>query len=260
MKIYVGGAIGRYVEPDHHISILSLLPTIYQRTGHAAIYKPSVNDAMLDRARGTCATRFLEKSDADVLLSLDSDVVFQAEDAIRVCEAAMEHGIVGAIYVTRGKGKNCYPSSLPVDGQRVYFGNDTTPVEYRYVATGFVAVHRRVFEALAKRDDCPILHASSDLYRFRPFYTPFWYDFLGLGEQMYLSEDWAFCDRAAQEGFKSYIDPSVRVQHLGLWPFKLEDMLREDLATQPLWLTRESSGLYVRDAVAEPELLVTGAR
>lgn len=253
MKIFVGGAIGRYLEPDHHLSILSLLPTIYQRTGHAAIYKPSVNDAMLDRARGTCATRFLEKSDADVLLSLDSDVVFDADTAVRVCEQAMEHSIVGALYVTRGSGKHSYPTSLPLDDERMYFGNDTTPIEFRYVATGYVAVHRRVFEALAKRDDCPILHQSSSQYRFRPFYTPFWKDFLNIGELMYLSEDWAFCDRAAQEGFKSYIDPSVRIQHLGLYPFRLEDMLREDIETQPMWLTREASGLYLREAIQEPK-------
>ncbi len=260
MKIFVGGAIGRGVEPDHHLSILNLLPTIYQRTGHPAIYKPAINDAMLDRARGMCATSFLEKSDADVLLSLDSDVVFEAEDAVRVCEAAMEHSIVGALYVTRGKGQNCYPASMPLAGKRMYFGNDPTLIEFKHVATGFVAVHRRVFEALAKRGDCPMLNPSSPRFHFRPFYTPMWRKDPDVGELVYLSEDWAFCHRAAQAGFPSYIDPSIRIQHQGLWPFKLEDMLREDLPTQPMWLTRGDDGLYVREATAEPELLVSGAR
>lgn len=242
MKIFVGGVVGRYYEPDHVGSVMRLL-----RRPEVSAYKPRFNDALLCRGRAQVATEFLERSDADVLLSIDSDIVFEAADAIAVCEAAMEYSIVGGQYVTRGKGKHCYPASLVANGRRVEYAGSHKVVKARYVSGGFIATHRRVFERLAKRDDCPLLHESVESMRFRPFYTPFWTQ--GESELIYLSEDWAFCERAAQDGFPSYLDPAVRLLHVGMSAYRLEDMLQDEpLPTQPLALTREAGGLYTRES------------
>ncbi len=205
-------------------------------------YQPKFNDALLCRARATVAMHFLEQTQAEVLLMVDGDVVFDTDAAIRVCEAALTYDIVGGQYVTRTRGKMCFPTSVAFDGDRIYYGNDATPHPVKWVSGGFVATHRRVFERLARRVDCPVLHAS-EAWRFRPFYTPFWMD-RGDGELIYLSEDWAMVERAKQEGFTAYIDPSVRLQHMGQHPFRLEDLLQEMLPTQPIYLTREPNGSY----------------
>jgi hypothetical protein len=211
-------------------------------------YAPRFNDAAIDRARSQCATQFLLDSDCEVLLQVDSDIVFQPEDAIRICAAAVTHDIVGGVYVTRGKGKYCYPTSLVGNDRRVEYGNDPKPVKARYLAGGFNAVHRRVFEKLAK--DMPLLNASEEHGRFYPFYIPTWT--MGESELIYLSEDWALCHRAREAGFGVWIDPSVRLLHLGLQSFRLEDMLTEPVPTQWLALTRYQGGLYKREALEDP--------
>jgi hypothetical protein len=243
---YFGGAVGRYYEPDHVGSVLRLL-----RRPEIGRYAPRFNDAAIDRARSQCATEFLLDSTCEVLLQIDSDIVFQPEDAIRICEAALERDVVGGVYVTRGKGKHCYPTSLVGNDRRVEYGNDPAPVKARYVAGGFNAVHRRVFERLAQ--DMPLLNSKEEHGRFYPFYIPTWCD----GEDglpMYLSEDWALCHRAREAGFGVWIDPSVRLLHLGQHPYRLEDMLTEPLPTQWLALTRHQGGLYKREALQDPAL------
>ncbi|HXJ31082.1 MAG TPA: hypothetical protein VNG35_10590 [Gemmatimonadales bacterium] len=248
-SIYVGGVIGRYFEPDNVGSILRLL-----RRPEVADWKPRFNDADVHRGRSQCASEFLLTSNAEVLIQIDSDIVFNPEDAVRICEAAIEHDVVGGVYVTRGSGKYCYPTSLPYNDRRVEFGNDPTPVKYRYVAGGFHAVHRRVFEKLALDEErMPLLNEDEPNGRFYPFYLGTWT--IGeSGKKTYLSEDWALSYRAREAGFGVFIDPSVRLLHLGMNPFRLEDMLTEPLPTQWLALTRHQGGLYKREALQDPAL------
>jgi hypothetical protein len=245
VRIYLGGAIGRYFERDHVGSILRLL-----RRPEVVTYAPRFNDAAVDRARSQCATEFLLDSDADVLLQIDSDIVFDPADAVRIAEAAVTHDVVGGVYVTRGKGKDCYPTSLVANGTRVEYGNDPTPVPALYVAGGFTAIHRRVYARL--KDDLPLLNAKEPNGRFYPFFLPAWCDGED-GAPIYLSEDWAVCHRAREAGFGVWIDPSVRLLHLGQQPYRLEDMLQpEPIPTQWMALTRHAGGLYHREALVPP--------
>lgn len=246
MKAYLGGAIGRYYEPDHVGSIMRLI-----RCPEIIRYAPRFNDAAVDRARSQCATEFL-RSDADVLIQIDSDIVFNPEDAIRICEAAMERDVVGGVYVTRGKGKFAYPTSLVGNNRRVEYGNDSTPVKALYLAGGFHAVHRRVFERLAKDEEhMPLLNAYEENGQFYPFYIPTWTN--GPRGLFYLSEDWALSHRAREAGFGVWIDPSIRLLHLGQHAYRLEDMLTPN-DTAPRWmaLTRHQDGNYAPE-VKGPE-------
>ena len=243
MKIYVGSIVGRYYEYDHVASLLRLLrvPNV--------TYAPRVGDALLCRARSKVATDFLA-TDADVLLTIDSDIVFQPEDALTVCHMALDKSaVVGGQYVTRVKGgPRCFPTSLVEDDLTVTYGPLHETVPAKYVAGGFTAIPRVVLEKMAQRSDCPMLHEKSSI-NFRPFYQPMIVD--GDGEQLYLSEDWAFCERARQEGFPILLDPGVRLLHIGPHFFRLEDMLEDQLATQQLSLTRHAGGRYDRDTPGE---------
>lgn len=243
--IYLGGIVGRYQEPDHVASILRLL-----RCPEVGRYSPRQNDALLCRARSRVAWEFLQ-SDGDVLLSVDSDIVFDAEAALLVCEQAVEHDLVGGQYITRRKGgRFCYPTTLVEDERTVHYGNDPALVPARYVAGGFVAVARRVFERLAEDPDLPLLHERVASMTFRPFYTPFWVD--GNGERIYLSEDWALCERARRAGFGVWLNPAVRLLHVGPHPFRLDDLLLDEQEAQPIWLTRHADGRYVRECAQAP--------
>ena len=68
MKIFIGSCVWREVNTGH---MQSLIPLLRQP---GVSYGPQVGDALIERARGVSATYFLNKTDADIHLSIDSDI------------------------------------------------------------------------------------------------------------------------------------------------------------------------------------------
>ena len=213
MKIAIGGAIWRTAETGYW---KCLRPVLNQLD---AFHMPILGDALVERARSTCATLFLT-TDADVLMSIDSDIVnFTPEHVQTVCEGAEEHGVVSGLYVTRGTPvSNPRPSVVPMNGVEINL-REPELVEMRWLPQGFIAVHRRVFEEMKKT--LPVLHELKG--GMWPFYQTF--EFYDPDEgRILLGEDWAFCERARQAGFKSYLDPSVTVGHVGSYIYSIKDL------------------------------------
>jgi len=198
-------------------------------------YFPQVGDALIERARGMSATNFLRNTDADVHLSIDSDIMgFTKEGIDLLCEQAGELGIVGAVYITRATART-FPTTMFLDEQRVEFAADPTPIPVRWAATGCLAVHRRVFEKLA--EDLILLHEKDGPRAFYNFYHSMEYEGDESMGRILLSEDYAFCQRAREAGFNTYINPAIRLGHIGPYVHRLEDMAQTPLAPQPLALT-----------------------
>lgn len=240
VKVYVATIAWRSLHPSHVFSLIDLL----SRPG--LLWGPVAGDALVERSRGRCATDFLLRSDADVLLSVDTDVVFRTDDALAICEQAMDTAtpIVAGVYMTRGRQGGRPTSTLAMDVRYDFALTDpatTVPVPIKYAAGGFMAVHRRVFEALAA--DLPLCHRGNALEHY-PFYLPFVVD--GEDGPELLSEDYALCERARRAGFETFANPAVRLEHVGEQGFVLEDMLQtHDTPTQPLALTRTARGWVV---------------
>jgi hypothetical protein len=129
-----------------------------------------------------------------------------------------------------------FPTSHFEEGVRVTFANDPTPIPIQWAATGCLAVHRRVFEAMA--ETMPLLHEADGERAFYPFYQTMIYDD-PQGGKLLLSEDYAFCQRAKELGFQSYVNPAVRIAHMGQYAHRLEDLAQEMLEPQPMAVTRQ---------------------
>ncbi len=244
MKVFIGNAIWREVDAEHAFAMRMLCIEMLVRK-IPWMDGSSLGDALVSRARSVIASNFL-RSDADVLLSIDTDIEFQAEDAVQICEQAMTHDIVAGLYVSRGRGQRCKPTSHWLAGQEVRFGvgehRDPTPVEILWAAGGFVAIHRRVFERLAQ--DLPVCHPNDKHLRHIPFYDPFPVDTsMGVIE---LSEDYAICERARNVGIKTYLNPAVRLAHWGVEPHRVEDMFVPEPPLMDVWLTHNADGSYTR--------------
>ena len=234
MKVYVGSIVWRQVDALHLADLVPLL------TQPDVRYRPMVGDALVERARSISATRFLEDTDDDVFLSIDSDIThFRAGDVLKMCEQTYEHDIVGAVYMARDPDKT-FPTSRLYVGQKIRFGNDPTPVEIEYLATGFVAVHRRVLEAL--RQDMPLLHPGTSA-EFYPFYHTLFSEEKD-GSPIMLSEDWSFCKRARDAGFKVCLNPAIRPSHIGTIDHRLEDVLARRPKLRVVDLTLVSKGKW----------------
>lgn len=205
---------------------------------------PLFNDADIGRARSRGATWFLEKSRADVALWIDSDIDFKDGDALTICRQAEEYGIVAGIYPTRSASA-AMPASRMLLGESYEFGTDPTPRPIKWAAGGFVAVAREVYGALVTEDaEMIVLHADDDVLRMRPFYLPM----VGKnddGSPIYLSEDWAFAERARRVGHPSYANLAVELAHCGAYRFGLHNLFSQPKVARPIRYTRRTDGNLV---------------
>lgn len=160
-------------------------------------------DALIDRARAKALSNWYRKEETDVCLMIDDDIVFRAQDAARVVQLAREkRSIACAAYPVSGGG---HLACRAWPGERIDFGPDQEPREIRWPATGFMAVHRDVMAALVEGME-PCYSGEPD--EFWPVFQPF-----QLGRD-YLSEDYAFGERARQLGFNTWLDPKTILIHL----------------------------------------------
>jgi len=166
-------------------------------------------DALIDRARSKAASVWFRNEAEDVFLMIDDDIVFRAEDAERVVELARTKRSIACAAYPVGDGSHMASRGWP--GQRLEFGADRDPVAIRWPATGFMAVHRDVIEAMS--------HTMRECYTgqpdaFWPMFQPFPLDDVVPGADDYLSEDYAFGQRALDLGFTTWMDPQSILIHL----------------------------------------------
>lgn len=235
MKIYLGSIVYRTVEVPHYDSMMRLRD-FCAKNGIELVEGIVRGDALVERSRSIAASCFL-RSDCDVMLSIDSDIWFRPVDAIALCQRALEKQIIGALYMTRSL--NTQPA-LMLPEEPVVFAPNAEPVEVPFISTGFMAVTKAPLEAL--RQTLPLCHESWGETSFWPFYLPYVVPWPGDGHVL-LSEDWAFCQRAKDEGFSVWLDPSIRLSHHGDYGYTLEDLVRPSKPSPaPLALTRHSDG------------------
>jgi len=238
LKIFLGSAVWRTLEVSHEMCMRKLLIEATKRDDLQIYDETQVGDALISRARSITASRFL-KSGYDVMLSIDSDIWFPTEDAFRICEmvGSGKYDIMGALYMVRSLHRP-QPAQLFGDKKQLMFQPGEEPVPVRYLATGFMAVSRKVFEKLA--ETLPLCH-KGEYWEFWPFFMPFtWPD--ERFENIYLSEDYAFCQRARDAGFEVWLDPTIRLGHQGDYQYRLENMIQTELSPQPIMFSQRPDG------------------
>lgn len=186
-------------------------------------YMFGTGDALISRIRSTQATRFLHNpSMGDVLLFIDTDIVFEPHQAVELATLCYQgYPVIGGLYVTRHPDQPKATIRLK-PGTEVDVSGSAEPLEVTFASTGFFAIHRKVLEDMAQT--MPLCHPG-DRAEMYPFFMPMTYDKEGTWE--YLSEDWAFCERARDHGHKTYIASSVLVGHLGERIYWVNDLFQK---------------------------------
>lgn len=183
-------------------------------------------DALITRSRSVAVSHWYQNTDEEVFLMFDDDVVFLPEHAEKVVQLARElKTVVCAAYPVKDGG---HLACRRLPGQEIVFGKDSPPVEIIYPATGFMAVHRDVITAMveAKKDDGSSLFHYCDAtggLGWWPLFDCFEIQHDN-GKWEYLSEDYAFGEVARRLGFKTILDPSVILFHMGRYPYTIENM------------------------------------
>jgi hypothetical protein len=170
--------------------------------------------SVVSRVRNLIASDFLA-SDCTDLMFIDSDINFNAEDIFRLMAWNIDpkKGIVAGIPVARKKGK-VYISTLDTDDNEHIFMDKMGLVRAKRVATAFMIIRRDVFTQL--RDAHPEWvyydekKVGDEMIAF--------FDF-ALKDGNYIGEDFLFCDRARELGFEVWIDPTIKLGHMGVEEF-----------------------------------------
>ena len=188
--------------------------TVWRVRGHSAI----------DMGRCKMASDALRSGFSETLW-IDSDIGFEPADVERIRNHNLP--ITCGIYPKKGRRElavHLYPHT-----DRLLFGKNAPLTEVRYCAAGFLHVRREVYEAMIKRLSLPLCHEHSP-NPFYPFFMPFLInepaeprDPEGKPYTWYLGEDFAFCERARQCGYKIMADTSIRLYHFGSYGFSWED-------------------------------------
>lgn len=177
------------------------------------------SDGLISRARSKAVTRWWRETAEDVLLMVDDDIIFTPDDAQKLLEGCRRtRGIVVAAYPVRDGGHVAVRGKGDVHGE-ASFGPGLPLEELEYGSTGFMAIHRDVVDAMIPT--LTLCHEAT-WWSFWPMFEPLVEP--GAGQQLYLSEDWAFCARARDLGHKTYLDPTIVLGHLGLIEVNVRNM------------------------------------
>lgn len=174
------------------------------------------------------------------MLWIDADVGFTMDDVWKLLIA--DKDIVGGMYPFKRFPIEWTSAPYPMTGGK-HEGDNL--VQTDYVATGFMLIKR---EAYAKMHE-----QFKDELKFR-----YWdQDFVHLFEpiidkdrdNLYLSEDYAFCKRAASAGLEAWVRNDVRLTHTGSTVYSEEE--------QALMLSRLQDSLVKGSVSKNPPLSVT---
>lgn len=169
-------------------------------TSHRFEWWFQTGDALISRSRSIAAYQFLKKNCAPYLIFLDGDIIFRAEDIEKLLDA-LNGGLdaVGGLYPVRGG------TFLAQRGWNGQFHISGELEEVQFVSTGFVGISRNILGKITK--DMPVLNKGnwSECY-------PVFED--GRYENIFISEDWDFCNKVRQAGAKVYAHTGIQLSHL----------------------------------------------
>lgn len=166
--------------------------------------------SVVSRARNLLAKDMLESSCTE-LLFIDSDINFEPEDILRLMAWVSDpkKGIVAGVPRVRDVNP-VYIATLDQEENSELTMNRMGLVRAQRVATAFMMVRRDVFETLERE------HPEWSYHDKRSDRTlNCMFDFK-VTEEGYIGEDFLFCDRAREHGFEVWIDPTIKLGHMGV--------------------------------------------
>lgn len=175
--------------------------------------------SVVSRVRNLIAQDFI-KSDCTDLMFIDADINFNADDIFRLMAWASDpkKGIVGGVPTARKKGK-VYISTLDQDEDGGIYMNAMGLVKAKRLATAFMLIRREVFEQMQEKH--PELKYMDDRVE-NPNPDKLCYSFFDFKStpEGYIGEDYVFCDRARELGFEIWVDPTIKLGHMGVTEFE----------------------------------------
>ena len=177
------------------------------------------NCSLISLGRSIMLNRALKDPSWTHLLWIDADLRFKPEYIHSMI--LDDKDIVGGFYPKKG---------LPIDfaSSPAPGGEDTEFLfETIYVATGFMLIKRNVFDAMIEhyREELSFYYQGTEdsVHLFEPIIDR-------ENNNLFLTEDYAFCKRARDIGFRCYMSKRFELPHIGVMEYSAEgetDFLQE---------------------------------
>lgn len=183
------------------IKVLNEKNLTYKFLNRASSFIPDLREQVaLDSPDGNWDTKDVGNGEYtyDKIFWIDSDIEWTPEDFIKLYESEID--IISGLYMVDTSGKVACAAfgdkGLPKSVRETDFFMAEEPVEMFGVGFGFVAVKHGVFENM-NRPWFKIRHLKWEQYPV----------------EVNIGEDYSWCMNARENGFKIFIEPSVRVAH-----------------------------------------------
>lgn len=217
-----GGINGRTV------SCIFAETVVSRQRGHTIRLNCADGDSLLPRRRSVVLSEFYYKCKDDVLITIDHDISWRPGDAVAIAERALENdAIVGGLYCKRAFGQG-WGSRIGANKEPLKFNIPSNEVlDAIYVASGFMAIPRVVIRKMLEDPEKAMLKKCWDSkFEYWDFYHTMSIPHPTRPELMeYISEDWAFCERAKKFGVKCLIDLRPVLLHWGEHGYNVGDAI-----------------------------------
>jgi hypothetical protein len=172
-----------------------------------------VGSSNLPRARNGIVEAFL-RTDCDDLIFIDSDMGWEADDAVRLL--ASEQEVIGGVGRKKGGEKGDLSSwclRLKEGSEKALNQDDFGAIEVDRIGTGFLKISRTAFEKIAAAHPQP--HREGKYYRYFEF---------GPNDD---GEDYMFCALWQASGGKVWADIEIELAHAGAaeWRGRFADLV-----------------------------------
>lgn len=221
--VFICTPIARHPVRQYTVALSKTLVHL-QQLGIKAYVQHVIGNSNLPRARNELVAAFLA-SDYDDLVFIDDDMGFEPNDLVRLLASNQDYiGAVGCKKVMR-------PDTDPAKWclrllNRAFAQDEMGAIEIEAIGTGFVKITRGVFERMIeahpdwKRRGWPTMpeEVRAQYYQF------FRFDPNDVEES---GEDIAFCREWRALGGSVWVDPTIRLIHVGEYEFtgNLESLL-----------------------------------
>lgn len=167
--------------------------------------------SIITKARNSLINQFME-SDCTEMIFIDSDIHFKHQDILRIMALGADKDIVCGSYPRRADDQKFFTDIYYNEHGGIEL-TETGLLRVERIGTGFMFIRRHVIEKMI--NDHPEWKYWVNVEN-KHHYALF--DFQ-VKNGAYMGEDYLFCDRAAEAGFKIYVDPDINLGHYGQTEF-----------------------------------------
>lgn len=209
-------------------NLVQLMPEA-MRLGVSVTLSDLSNCSIITLARNSLVHEFL-KTDCTELLFIDSDVIVTSGDILRLMAQSGGRDITAGTYPRRSHDKKFFTDLYWTEDDNLEF--DGSLMRVKRIGTGFMLIQRHVIEKMAQAHpewsykNKPTGERMAALFDF------------DIRDDQYVGEDYLFCDRATEMGFKVHVDVDISLPHIGSESFTRN--FREEVVIPLLENIRES--------------------